>query len=143
LARLANGGDRDRFRALLRRHRAAHHGTLELWSPSPPRKSATTVAAPNNPARSSTSWVCCVRSAARPPRPAADRGVRAGTAVGTPQPGGRSAFSRRTRPRWRMTSESPFARGCAWIEDEYVPIAEARIPILDTGFTRSDLTYDV
>lgn len=33
--------------------------------------------------------------------------------------------------------------GCAWIEGEYVPIAEARIPILDMGFVRSDLTYDV
>jgi branched-chain amino acid aminotransferase len=33
--------------------------------------------------------------------------------------------------------------GYAWIEGEYVPIAEARIPILDTGFVRSDLTYDV
>lgn len=33
--------------------------------------------------------------------------------------------------------------GCAWIEGEYVPIAEARVPILDTGFVRSDLTYDV
>jgi branched-chain amino acid aminotransferase len=33
--------------------------------------------------------------------------------------------------------------GWAWIEGEYVPIAEARIPILDTGFVRSDLTYDV
>lgn len=38
-------------------------------------------------------------------------------------------------------SEAP--RGCAWIEGEFVPIAEARIPILDTGFVRSDLTYDV
>ena len=36
-----------------------------------------------------------------------------------------------------------FADGCAWIEGEYVPIAEARIPILDAGFVRSDLTYDV
>jgi branched-chain amino acid aminotransferase len=35
------------------------------------------------------------------------------------------------------------AAGCAWIEGEYVPIGEARIPILDTGFVRSDLTYDV
>lgn len=33
--------------------------------------------------------------------------------------------------------------GCAWIDGEFVPIAEARIPILDTGFVRSDLTYDV
>lgn len=37
----------------------------------------------------------------------------------------------------------PAAAGHAWIEGEYVPIAEARIPILDTGFVRSDLTYDV
>lgn len=35
------------------------------------------------------------------------------------------------------------AAGVAWIEGEYVPIAEARIPILDAGFVRSDLTYDV
>ncbi len=41
------------------------------------------------------------------------------------------------------SSEDPFARGCAWIEGEYVPIGEARIPILDAGFVRSDLTYDV
>jgi branched-chain amino acid aminotransferase len=36
-----------------------------------------------------------------------------------------------------------FAAGCAWIEGEYVPIGEARVPILDTGFVRSDCTYDV
>lgn len=38
---------------------------------------------------------------------------------------------------------NPFADGCAFIEGKYVPIAEACIPILDTGFTRSDLAYDV
>ncbi len=38
---------------------------------------------------------------------------------------------------------NPFAAGCAWIEGEYVPIGQARIPILDAGFVRSDLTYDV
>jgi branched-subunit amino acid aminotransferase/4-amino-4-deoxychorismate lyase len=42
-----------------------------------------------------------------------------------------------------MTAENRYASGCAWIEGQYVPIAEARIPILDTGFTRSDLSYDV
>ena len=36
-----------------------------------------------------------------------------------------------------------YAAGCAWIEGCYVPISEARIPILDVGFVRSDLTYDV
>lgn len=39
--------------------------------------------------------------------------------------------------------EERYAAGCAWIEGDYVPIHEARIPILDTGFVRSDLTYDV
>lgn len=33
--------------------------------------------------------------------------------------------------------------GVAFIEGAYVPIAEARIPILDRGFVRSDATYDV
>ena len=40
-------------------------------------------------------------------------------------------------------SADTFAKGCAYIEGRYVPIGEARIPILDTGFLRSDLTYDV
>jgi branched-chain amino acid aminotransferase len=39
--------------------------------------------------------------------------------------------------------KNSFADGCAFIEGKYYPIAEARIPILDTGFTRSDVTYDV
>lgn len=38
---------------------------------------------------------------------------------------------------------NPYADGCAWIEGQFVPIAEARIPIMDRGFTRSDATYDV
>lgn len=33
--------------------------------------------------------------------------------------------------------------GAAFIDGEYVPISEARLPILDLGFTRSDVTYDV
>lgn len=40
-------------------------------------------------------------------------------------------------------SQNPFAPGCAWIDGNYVPIAEANIPILDSGFVRSDVTYDV
>jgi branched-chain amino acid aminotransferase len=39
--------------------------------------------------------------------------------------------------------DAAYADGCAWIAGEYVPIARAAIPILDTGFVRSDLTYDV
>jgi branched-chain amino acid aminotransferase len=33
--------------------------------------------------------------------------------------------------------------GAAFIDGDYVPIAEARVPILDWGFLRSDCTYDV
>ena len=33
--------------------------------------------------------------------------------------------------------------GVAYIDGEFVPIAEARLPILDLGFLRSDATYDV
>ena len=40
-------------------------------------------------------------------------------------------------------ADNQFAKGCAYIEGGYFPIAEARIPILDAGFNRSDLTYDV
>ena len=39
--------------------------------------------------------------------------------------------------------ENRFADGAAFIDGAYAPIAEARIPILDWGFTRSDVTYDV
>lgn len=35
------------------------------------------------------------------------------------------------------------ADGAAFVDGEIVPIAEARIPITDTGFLRSDATYDV
>ena len=40
-------------------------------------------------------------------------------------------------------AKNQFADGCAFIEGNYFPIAEARIPIIDAGFNRSDLTYDV
>lgn len=40
-------------------------------------------------------------------------------------------------------NRGPFARGVAWIEGRFEPLHEARIPILDQGFLRSDLTYDV
>ncbi len=36
-----------------------------------------------------------------------------------------------------------FSRGCAWIQGDYVPIREAKLPLLDAGFSRSDVTYDV
>ena len=39
---------------------------------------------------------------------------------------------------------NPFAHGIAWTGGpEFVPVHEARIPLLDQGFLKSDLTYDV
>jgi branched-chain amino acid aminotransferase len=38
---------------------------------------------------------------------------------------------------------NPFAAGCAHVDGAFVPVGEARIPLLDRGFTRSDATYDV
>lgn len=36
-----------------------------------------------------------------------------------------------------------YAQGAAYTQDGYVPVADAKISILDWGFTRSDCTYDV
>ena len=36
-----------------------------------------------------------------------------------------------------------YAEGAAFVEGQFVPVAEARVPILDWGFLRSDATYDV
>ena len=38
---------------------------------------------------------------------------------------------------------NPLTDGVAFIDNEYMPIAEARIPLTDWGFLRSDVTYDV
>ncbi len=35
------------------------------------------------------------------------------------------------------------AAGCAWVDGEYVAISDAKLPLTDVGFTRSDVTYDV
>ena len=39
--------------------------------------------------------------------------------------------------------DSRFEDGAAFMDGSFVPISEASIPILDWGFTRSDVTYDV
>lgn len=36
----------------------------------------------------------------------------------------------------------PFAKGAAFVDGDYVPIAEARIPLLDWGFLRGDANQD-
>ncbi len=42
-----------------------------------------------------------------------------------------------------QTTDEAFAAGAAFIEGEYLPVGEARLPLLDWGFIRSDCTYDV
>lgn len=50
-----------------------------------------------------------------------------------------------TTPAGTGTTEGRgrFADGCAFVDGAFVPVGEARIPILDWGFLRSDATYDV
>ena len=36
-----------------------------------------------------------------------------------------------------------FPKGSAWMNGEFIKLSEAKIPILDWGFLRSDATYDV
>lgn len=40
-------------------------------------------------------------------------------------------------------ASNPFAAGAAYVDGQVVPIAEARIPVTDWGYRRSDVTYDV
>ena len=42
-----------------------------------------------------------------------------------------------------IKKNNDFTKGCGYIDGKYIPIDEARIPILDWGFIRSDATYDV
>ena len=43
----------------------------------------------------------------------------------------------------RGVDRAAYASGAAFVDGNFVPIAEARVPILDWGFLRSDATYDV
>jgi branched-chain amino acid aminotransferase len=42
-----------------------------------------------------------------------------------------------------QAADQAFAAGAAFIEGEYLPVGEARLPLLDWGFIKSDCTYDV
>jgi len=39
--------------------------------------------------------------------------------------------------------EDIFPKGAAWMNGKFIQLSEARIPVLDWGFLRSDATYDV
>jgi branched-chain amino acid aminotransferase len=47
------------------------------------------------------------------------------------------------RERGPESEAAIWPEGAAFVDGTYVPIAEAKIPILDWGFLRSDCTYDV
>lgn len=40
-------------------------------------------------------------------------------------------------------ADDPFAAGTAFVDGTYQPVGEARLPLLDWGFIKSDCTYDV
>lgn len=42
-----------------------------------------------------------------------------------------------------MTTAPDYSQGVAYVRGQYVPIADAAIPLTDWGFLRSDATYDV
>jgi branched-subunit amino acid aminotransferase/4-amino-4-deoxychorismate lyase len=52
-----------------------------------------------------------------------------------------SAYEARAKAQEKNTG--PFAKGAAYCQGKIVPVAEASVPLLDLGFLRSDLTYDV
>lgn len=46
-------------------------------------------------------------------------------------------------PELKAVAGPDFSQGAAWQRGEYVPIAQAAIPMTDWGFLRSDAAYDV
>jgi branched-subunit amino acid aminotransferase/4-amino-4-deoxychorismate lyase len=52
-------------------------------------------------------------------------------------------YSSRLSTLTHIQTTKPFASGIAYIHGSIEPLATARIPIMDQGFLRSDLTYDV
>src|SRR3546814_2342419 len=42
-----------------------------------------------------------------------------------------------------MPDPDPFAAGAAFVDGDYVPIGRASVSVLDWGFNKSDVTYDV
>lgn len=43
----------------------------------------------------------------------------------------------------RVPNTGEFEGGAAFVDDQFVPLSEAKISLFDWGFTRSDATYDV
>src|SRR4028119_1958385 len=52
-------------------------------------------------------------------------------------------LGRRSHIDSRGVDRAAYVSGAAFVDGSFVPVAEARVPILDWGFLRSDATYDV
>ncbi|EME81089.1 uncharacterized protein MYCFIDRAFT_211746 [Pseudocercospora fijiensis CIRAD86] len=52
-------------------------------------------------------------------------------------------YNRRQTSLELTYSSNPYARGIAYTRGDIVPLAEAKVPLMDQGFLHSDLTYDV
>ncbi|KAM3416838.1 hypothetical protein BST61_g8428 [Cercospora zeina] len=53
------------------------------------------------------------------------------------------AYQQRQAALEATYSTNPYARGIAYISNEIVPLYSARVPLVDQGFLKGDLTYDV
>ena len=40
-------------------------------------------------------------------------------------------------------AQQDFTKGAAYMDGRYMPVGQAAIPVLDAGYRRSDVTYDV
>ncbi|KAI5362491.1 hypothetical protein Slin15195_G061480 [Septoria linicola] len=54
-----------------------------------------------------------------------------------------SAYQQRQATLEASQSSNPFAKGIAYISHTLVPLHSAQIPLMDQGFLKGDLTYDV
>ncbi len=57
--------------------------------------------------------------------------------------GGQAVGRGRSQVVFGGVDRAAYAAGAAFVDGRFVPVAEARVPILDWGFLRSDATYDV
>src|SRR5690606_13074896 len=57
--------------------------------------------------------------------------------------GGGPAMPDSVHSRPEETEGTVFPPGCAFIDGRYTSMDQAKIPVLDWGFLRSDATYDV
>ena len=98
--------------------------------------------------RAFRTWSGHRRAGGHQPRGAGSARLAGGAGGGSLRPrglrsGGAGGMATAVREAVRDEELGAFPEGAAFIDGALVPIAEAKIPILDWGFLRSDCTYDV